>query len=207
MPQSKDPDTLRIPAFMRKRSISTRLKKPLVLTALDRKKAGILPEGLQKKKRVARKSPLQRSFRRVRVAEMPTEVVLPFYNEIQTATRTSTRTPRPAKTRRSSSRRTAARTPSFEAPIVESSPAAAPVGPTFVGTVTHYYNKIKVAVIKLVDTLSVGDCITYYTPDGPYEQVVESIEIDRVPVFSAHKGQEIGMKLKKEPRLDSPVMK
>ena len=202
MPQSKDPDTLRIPAFMRKRSISTRLKKPLVLTALDRKKAGILPEGLQKKKRVVRKSPLQRSSRRVRDSEMPTEVVLPFYNEVETPAR-RTRTPRAAKTRRSPTRRSAARTtPSFEAPIISS-----PVGPTFVGTVTHYYNKINVAVIKLADTLSVGDCITYYTPAGPYEQAVESIEIDRVPVFSAHKGQEIGIKLKKEPRPDSPVMK
>lgn len=38
MALARDPDTLRVPAFMRKRSLSSRLRKPLVLTALDRKK-------------------------------------------------------------------------------------------------------------------------------------------------------------------------
>lgn len=195
----KDPDTLRIPAFMRKRSITARLKKPLLLTALDRKKAGVLPEGLQKKKRGARTPSRQQSARRTRT-EVPMEMALPFEMAIKAPAQKRSRAPtakRPPRIR--ATRRTAISAPAFEAPLVTT--------PLFIGTVTHYYSKIKVAVFKLADTLSVGDCITYYTSEGSYEQVVESIEIDRVPVFSAHKGQEIGIKLKKEPRLDSPVMK
>ena len=200
----KDPETLRIPAFMRKRSINSRLKKPLLLTALDRKKAGVLPEGLQKKKRVARKALWRPAPRRERSAAVPMEMVLPFDGEVKTPVRKRVRLQTSRTSRRKTTPRAIHASPTFEAPFIST---ATPASPAFIGTVTHYYSKIKVAVIKLADTLSVGDCITYSTPTGMYEQVVESIEIDHVPVFSAHKGQEIGIKLKKEPRLDSPVMK
>lgn len=77
--------------------------------------------------------------------------------------------------------------------------------PKSIGVITHYYDKIKVGVIKLTNTLSVGDCIEYQTEKGPYSQIVESMEINREPAFKAGRGKEIGLKLRKIPRVGSSV--
>lgn len=139
-----NPDTLRIPAFMRRRSLSVRLKKPLILTALDRKKARLAPLFLDKSKKAKKK-------------KSPTKKILQRDNTI--------------------------------------------------GILTHYYDKINVGVIKLSATIAVGDNIEYQTYDGQFEQIVESMEIEREPVFQARKGKEIGLKLKKIPKIGSKVRK
>ena len=74
-----------------------------------------------------------------------------------------------------------------------------------IGEITHYYEKIQVGVIKLSKKLEVGDMITYSTCDDNYEQIVESMEIDRKPVFRAGRGKEIGLKLYKAPKVGSAV--
>lgn len=64
-----------------------------------------------------------------------------------------------------------------------------------VGRVTHYYDKIGVAIIDLDGTLSVGDKIKF-TRGGEdmFEQTVESIQIEHKKVDSAKKGDVIGLK-------------
>lgn len=136
-------DTLRIPAFMRRRSLNARLKKPLVLTALDRKKAGLTPLPLAKSKKKSH----QKKIRKITQAD------------------------------------------------------------NIIGIFVHYYDKIRVGVIKLSSSLSVGDRIVYETYDGPFEEIVKSMEINREPVFQARKGKEIGLKLKKIPKIWSTVRK
>lgn len=134
MPLPRDPDILRVPAFMRKRNLRVRAKRPLVLTAFDRKQAGevlpVLAKPVKKKPKTATKVRCQQ----------------------------------------------------------------------FIGAITHYYDKIKVGVIKLTGALSVGDCIEYQTDEGPYSQIVESMEINREPAFKARSGKEVGLKLRKIPR-------
>ena len=66
----------------------------------------------------------------------------------------------------------------------------------FVGKVTHYFNKVSVAAIKLSSELNVGDDILIIGPTtGIVKDKVERIEIDRVSVKKAGKGQYVGIKL------------
>ena len=66
----------------------------------------------------------------------------------------------------------------------------------FVGKVTHYFNKVSVAAIKLSSELNVGDDILIIGPTtGIVKDKVERIEIDGVSVKKAGKGQYVGIKL------------
>ncbi len=66
----------------------------------------------------------------------------------------------------------------------------------FIGKIIHYYPKIKVATIKLVSQLKIGDEIVIIGKSTGLEKIkVESMEIKGKPVKKAHKGQEIGLKI------------
>jgi putative protease len=62
-----------------------------------------------------------------------------------------------------------------------------------IGIVTHYFPKVRAAVVKLKAPLAVGDTVKIkgYTTD--FTQVVTSMQIEHVPIQSAKKGQEIGL--------------
>jgi len=62
-----------------------------------------------------------------------------------------------------------------------------------VGAVTHYFPHVRAAVIKLKTTLSVGDTIKIKGHTTDFTQKISSMQIDRVSVDSAKKGQEIGL--------------
>lgn len=64
-----------------------------------------------------------------------------------------------------------------------------------VGKVTHYYDKLDVAIVELDGTLAVGDKVKF-TRGGEdlFEQVVESIQIEHEKKDSAGKGDVIGLK-------------
>ena len=64
-----------------------------------------------------------------------------------------------------------------------------------VGKVTHWYDKIGVAVVDLSGSLKVGDQIKVRRGDEEFETAVESIQIDHEPVKSAKKGDEAAIKL------------
>jgi putative protease len=66
----------------------------------------------------------------------------------------------------------------------------------FIGKVTHYFPKMNVATIKLVSELNLGDkIIVIGKTTGLINSKIERIEINRLPVKKAIKGQEIGIKL------------
>lgn len=165
MPLPRDPDVLRVPAFMRKRNLRVRAKQPLVLTAFDRKQAGEVLPVLKKPAKIKKAS---------RVVVKTRRQPIPKKVEVFSA-------------------------PLFVEPLME------PKKSKPIGALTHYYDKIKVGVIKLTGTLCVGDCITYTTDEGAYEQIVESLEINREPVFKGGRGKEVGLKLRKIPRVGSEV--
>lgn len=213
MPLPRDLDTLRVPAFMRKRSLRASARKPLILTALDRKKAGLLPEALQKKdalkkpvrwaKTSEEKAPLRRGWPYIDMGNIGRRV-----KDGGRKSRKEDEGQKEAGSKKRKKAATSAPKPEvFSMPIVENVIPHGNYKPKTIGEMTHYYDKIKVGVIKLAGAVSVGDCITYDTEDGPYEQVIESMELDREPIFKAGRGKEIGLKLKKNPRIGCKVFK
>lgn len=62
-----------------------------------------------------------------------------------------------------------------------------------VGIITHYFPKVRAAVVKLKATLVVGDTIKVKGHTTDFTQNITSLQIDRVPVDSAKKGEEIGL--------------
>jgi len=62
-----------------------------------------------------------------------------------------------------------------------------------IGIITHYFPKVRAAVIKLKAPLSVGDTIKIKGHTTDFTQKIHSLQIDRVPINSAKKGQEIGL--------------
>ncbi|MEM2316144.1 MAG: hypothetical protein QW826_06960 [Candidatus Nezhaarchaeales archaeon] len=76
-----------------------------------------------------------------------------------------------------------------------------------VGTVTHYYTRIGVAIVNLVDTLSVGDRILIKGATTNFEQNVESMQIERKNVNTAYSGQTIGLKVIQRVREGDKVYK
>ena len=76
-----------------------------------------------------------------------------------------------------------------------------------VGTVSHFFNHINVAVVDLIDTISVGDKIAIKGPTTEIEQTVDSMEIEHAQVDQAIAGQSIGMKVKSRVREKDRVYK
>ena len=64
-----------------------------------------------------------------------------------------------------------------------------------IGKVTHFYDKLSVAIVELTGTLSVGDRIKFVQGGKDlFEQVVESIQIEHEKKNSAGSGDVIGLK-------------
>lgn len=80
-------------------------------------------------------------------------------------------------------------------PIIKAKPIKPikKVKENIIGEVTHYFPKVRAAVVKLKAPLTIGDVVKVkgYTTD--FQQNVTSIQIDHVPVNQAKKGQEIGL--------------
>lgn len=64
-----------------------------------------------------------------------------------------------------------------------------------IGTVTHWYDKLGVAVVKLTDKLSKGDAITVKKGGEEFTDTVNSIQIDHADVAAAKKGDDAAIKL------------
>jgi len=65
-----------------------------------------------------------------------------------------------------------------------------------VGKVTHYYDRLGVAIVELADSLAVGDKIKIEKTDGNFfEQSVLSIHKNYEPAERAERGDVIGLKV------------
>lgn len=77
-----------------------------------------------------------------------------------------------------------------------------------VGKVTHYYDKIGVAIVELAGKLSVGDKIKFVRGgEDVFEQIVDSIQIEHEKKESADKGEVVGLKTGKEVKEGAEVFK
>ena len=76
-----------------------------------------------------------------------------------------------------------------------------------VGEVNHYYNRIRVAVIDLVDTLQVGDQVQFVGRSTDFRQEVKSMQIEHQAITEAGEGQEIAVKVERRVRNHDRVYK
>ncbi len=75
-----------------------------------------------------------------------------------------------------------------------------------VGDVTHYFRKVKAAVIRLgKGGLSVGEEVLIRGKEEEFRQKVESMQIDHVPVEKAGKGKEVAIRVKRKAKVGSEV--
>jgi len=75
------------------------------------------------------------------------------------------------------------------------------------GKITHYFPKVRAAVIKLKMPLLVGQNIKIKGHTTDFTQAVASMQIDHAVVDSAKKGQEIGLLVKSRVREHDVVYK
>lgn len=76
-----------------------------------------------------------------------------------------------------------------------------------VGKITHYYDKIGVAVVELKAALKAGDSIHVKGHATDFTQNVESMQIEHEEIQEAKKGDHIGMKVNEEVREHDVVYK
>jgi hypothetical protein len=70
-----------------------------------------------------------------------------------------------------------------------------------VGTISHYFDKIGVAVVDALATIKVGDKLKFKGHDQEFEQEVSSMQVEHENVDSIKKGDSAGLKV------DQPVKK
>ncbi|MDO8574328.1 MAG: translation elongation factor-like protein [bacterium] len=69
-----------------------------------------------------------------------------------------------------------------------------------IGTVTHYFGNLGVAIVKFNKLVSVGAKLKFKGATTDFEEVVESMQFDHKEIDKAKKGQEVGIKVKDKVR-------
>ncbi len=76
-----------------------------------------------------------------------------------------------------------------------------------IGEITHYFPHVQAAVIKLKAPLAKGDTVKIKGHTTDLTQVVTSLQIDRVDITEAKKGDEIGLLVSSRVRQQDKVYK
>ena len=69
-----------------------------------------------------------------------------------------------------------------------------------IGKVTHYYDKINVAILKLSSPLKTGEEVEFKGTTTDFKQSIDSMEVDHEKVKKAKKGEVIGVKVDEKVR-------
>ena len=77
---------------------------------------------------------------------------------------------------------------------------------TKVGKITHYYDKIGVAIVEVLGSLKVGDKIKISGKEELVQEVA-SMQIEHEQVQTAKKGQVIGLKVDGEVKKGDEIFK
>ena len=104
-----------------------------------------------------------------------------------------------------------AKKPAARRPAARKAPAAPAVKPPpgeRVGLVTHYFNHLSVAVVKLeTGRLRVGDNIHFRGHTTDFGQRVDSLQLDHKPVADVGPSDDFGMKVREHVRENDVVYK
>ena len=76
-----------------------------------------------------------------------------------------------------------------------------------IGLITHYFPHVQAAVIKLKGPLAMGDTVKIKGHTTDLTQIISSMQIDRVEISSAKKGDEIGLQVSSRVRQHDKVYK
>lgn len=78
---------------------------------------------------------------------------------------------------------------------------------TPIGHITHFYNRINVAVLSLTDTLNLGDTVHILGHTTDFVQEVTSMEIEHEKVSSVGPDDEVALKVNEAVRKDDAIYK
>ena len=77
-----------------------------------------------------------------------------------------------------------------------------------IGTVSHYFPHVKAGAIIIENgTVALGDTLHIKGHTTDFKQKVKSLQINRVPIEKASKGDEIGILVKSRVRINDRVYK
>jgi len=68
------------------------------------------------------------------------------------------------------------------------------------GTITHFFDKISVGIIKLDGVLKIGDKVKFQGSKTNFEQEITEMQIEHEKIEEAKKGQEVGIKVNEKVR-------
>ena len=76
-----------------------------------------------------------------------------------------------------------------------------------IGSITHYFPHVQAAVIKLKGPLAMGETVKIKGHTTDLTQLITSMQIDRVDISNAKKGDEIGLQVSSRVRQHDKVYK
>ncbi len=76
-----------------------------------------------------------------------------------------------------------------------------------IGKVVHYFNKAKVAVVRLRAPLSIEEEVRIKGGETDFTQKIKSMEVDKKKIKKAKPRQEVGLKVRKKAREGYKVFK
>jgi putative protease len=76
-----------------------------------------------------------------------------------------------------------------------------------VGKVTHYFDRISVAVLGLTDKLRVGDMVHFLGHSTDFKQEINSLQIEHQNVEEAKPGQDVALKVNQKVHPNDAVFK
>lgn len=76
-----------------------------------------------------------------------------------------------------------------------------------IGTITHYFPKPQVGVVKLTAGLRVGDNLHVLGHGADFQQPVTSMQLDHVPVQAASVGAEVAIRIDQRVREGTQVFR
>jgi len=76
-----------------------------------------------------------------------------------------------------------------------------------IGIVTHYFPKVRAAVVKLKAPLAIGETVKIKGHTTDFKQKIISMQIDRVPITAGKRGNEIGLLVNSRVRQHDTVYK
>ena len=76
-----------------------------------------------------------------------------------------------------------------------------------VGKVTHYFDRIGVAVLELTDKIKVGDTLHFLGHTADFKQLVTSMQIEHQNVSEAKPGQDVALKVAQKVHPNDAVFK
>jgi U32 family peptidase len=74
------------------------------------------------------------------------------------------------------------------------------------GKITHYYDKVGVAIVELQDELKIGDRIRIEHKDQSFDQKVTSMQKEYQQMEKAQKGDSVGIKVDQKAKEGSLVL-